>query len=180
MSNSDSQIKNIEVAKSTDAGGMGHHDGAGEDIQNDNFRAEFGARLRGERERMGLTQDEFARLGGVQKLAQLNYEKGERSPSAEYLNNLEPYGVDIDYLMTGRRPTKASPQSIDIELLATIIAKIEAALARLGPDSPQNFKAKGFAIALLYQALSTIGKKDIRTIEEGAEVAAKGILEDTK
>ncbi|MBS4015405.1 MAG: helix-turn-helix transcriptional regulator [Candidatus Latescibacteria bacterium] len=179
MSNSDSQIKKIGAAKSTNAGSR-RSDGVGEDIQSDNFRAEFGIRLRSARERMGLTQDEFARLGGVQKLAQLNYEKGERSPSAEYLNNLEPYGVDIHYLMTGIRPSKASPQSIDIELLAIIIAKIEAALARLGPDSPQNFKAKGFAIALLYQALSTIGKKDIRTIEEGAEVAAMGILDDSK
>ena len=35
-------------------------------------------RLREERERLGFSQEAFGVLGGVQKRAQINYEKGER------------------------------------------------------------------------------------------------------
>ena len=36
-------------------------------------------RLKEERERMGLSQEKFGAIGGVKKLAQINYEKGERN-----------------------------------------------------------------------------------------------------
>lgn len=68
----------------------------------------FGERLRSERERLGLTQDEFSEKGGVKKRAQINYEKGERSPDSEYLAAITGIGVDIVYVITGVRATPAA------------------------------------------------------------------------
>jgi len=60
-------------------------------------------RLRKERERFGLNQADFGALGGVKKLAQFNYEKGERQPDSAYLAALAAHGVDVLYVLTGQR-----------------------------------------------------------------------------
>lgn len=62
-----------------------------------------GRRLREERERLGLSQTEFGRQGGVTKQAQINYESDKRSPSTDYLAKVAELGVDILYVVTGRR-----------------------------------------------------------------------------
>lgn len=61
----------------------------------------FGDRLRQERTRLGLTQEAFAAIGGVKKLAQINYEQGKTLPDAGYLVSLAGVGVDISYVMLG-------------------------------------------------------------------------------
>ncbi|EDX9714465.1 helix-turn-helix transcriptional regulator [Salmonella enterica] len=67
----------------------------------------IGARLREERERVGLSQPEMGEVGGVTKLTQLNYEKGERMPDSAYLSVLhENLGVDVSYILTGQRTPK--------------------------------------------------------------------------
>lgn len=65
----------------------------------------FGERLLLERQRLGLTQVEFAKLGQVSRLAQLKYEHGEHMPSVEYLERLFCAKVDAIFLLTGRRLT---------------------------------------------------------------------------
>jgi transcriptional regulator with XRE-family HTH domain len=64
-------------------------------------------RLKQERQRLGLSQEEFARLGGVQKRAQINYEKGERKPDTDYLAAVAAGGVDVRYVITGQRMTSS-------------------------------------------------------------------------
>ncbi|MCK6405770.1 MAG: helix-turn-helix transcriptional regulator [Rhodocyclaceae bacterium] len=64
---------------------------------------QFSARLLAERKRLKQNQAEFGALGGVSRLAQLNYEHGDRAPSAEYLLKLGDAGVDVVYLLTGQR-----------------------------------------------------------------------------
>lgn len=66
----------------------------------------FGDRLKEERSRFGLTQQEFADLTNVSKTTQFNYEKGIRSPDAEYLAILPAIGVDVLYILTGTRTIK--------------------------------------------------------------------------
>jgi len=53
-----------------------------------------------------MNQVDFGALGSVTKSAQLNYEKGERSPDADYLMALIPHGIDVHYLLTGERAAK--------------------------------------------------------------------------
>ena len=63
----------------------------------------IGARLREERQRLGLSQPALAENGGVLKQAQLNYEKDERVPDARYLAGVAAAGVDVLYVITGQR-----------------------------------------------------------------------------
>lgn len=63
----------------------------------------FGPRLREERKRLGFKQAEFAALVGTDVPKQSLYENGHRQLRAAYLSRLEPVGVDILYVITGRR-----------------------------------------------------------------------------
>lgn len=67
-----------------------------------------GERLREERDRLGMSQTAFAEAGGVQKRAQINYEKDERSPDARYLIALFGLNVDVMYVLTSQRSNGAS------------------------------------------------------------------------
>ncbi|WP_282235830.1 XRE family transcriptional regulator [Salinicola endophyticus] len=59
-------------------------------------------RLKQERHRLSLSQEELARLCGVSKRAQASYESGERSPRAEYLEAAAGAGVDVHFVLTGQ------------------------------------------------------------------------------
>jgi transcriptional regulator with XRE-family HTH domain len=63
----------------------------------------IGERLRLERERLGLSQTACGELGGVKKLAQINYEKGVSFPTATYLAAMATAGADVLYIVTGAR-----------------------------------------------------------------------------
>lgn len=65
--------------------------------------AEMGSRLREERERLRLSQAALGEIGRVRKQAQLKYEKGDRSPDADYLSAVAAAGVDVLYVLTGMR-----------------------------------------------------------------------------
>ncbi|MDH0744813.1 helix-turn-helix domain-containing protein [Pseudomonas sp. GD03842] len=69
----------------------------------------IGRRLKEERKRLGLSQQEFGAVGGVEANAQGKYESGERIPRADYLADLEKRGVDILYVLSGKR----TPLAID-------------------------------------------------------------------
>lgn len=63
----------------------------------------LGERLRTEREQLRLTQGEISNKLGVSPKTQGLYERGERSPSAEYLQEAAQLGIDVNYIITGQR-----------------------------------------------------------------------------
>lgn len=63
----------------------------------------FGQRLRDERKRLKLSQADLAQAGGVQRLAQLQYESEATAPTTRYLSAISQAGVDLSYLMLGIR-----------------------------------------------------------------------------
>lgn len=64
----------------------------------------FGARLREERERLGLAVHELAHMGGRPDFSQIMYEAGEQPIPIDYLQALEHRSpVDVWYLVTGER-----------------------------------------------------------------------------
>ena len=63
----------------------------------------FGARLAEERRRLGLKQAEFAALVGTDVPKQSLYENDRRELRADYLARLAAAGVDVVYILTGRR-----------------------------------------------------------------------------
>lgn len=68
----------------------------------------LGDRLREERERLELNQEQLGQIGGVNRNTQGKYEKGERSPDAAYLAAVAASGVDVLYVVTGMRTPKTT------------------------------------------------------------------------
>lgn len=87
----------------------------------------IGSRLKAERERLGLSQLAFGELGGVKKLAQLNYEKGDRFPDAQYLAALAKFGVDVQYIVTGIHSVSSMSQDetrlVELYRAAPVVVK---------------------------------------------------------
>lgn len=63
----------------------------------------LGERLKIERERLGMNQVDFAELAETTKNSQIKYEKGLISPKADYLLAVSQAGVDLMYVLTGKR-----------------------------------------------------------------------------
>jgi transcriptional regulator with XRE-family HTH domain len=69
-------------------------------------------RLREERERLGMNQEEFADAAGLNRTAQIRYEKGTRAPDTNYLVAIAKLGADINYIVTGTpMPALASDEA---------------------------------------------------------------------
>jgi transcriptional regulator with XRE-family HTH domain len=62
----------------------------------------FGRRLREERTRLGLTQEQLAQLAGIQRLAQGQYETEKSPPNVRYLASIGGAGVNLYYLIFGK------------------------------------------------------------------------------
>ena len=96
----------------------------------------FGARLKEERLRLGLKQAEFASRVGRDVPKQSLYENDKRELRAPYLSKIAEEGVDILYVLTGRR----SEESLDegsAEFLAYYLAlpaELQGPVARLIAD----------------------------------------------
>lgn len=75
-----------------------------------------GERLREERLRLGLKQEEFALLGGVNRNTQGSYEKNERTPDLHYLSAISVHGVDVLFVVTGVRLLAAAGSLSPMEL----------------------------------------------------------------
>lgn len=107
----------------------------------------IGERLRNERERLGLNQPEFGAIAGVSKTTQFNYEKGDRSPDAEYLAAIAGAGVDVMYVLTGVRAMPAaealSPREAAlIDNFKNMVDEDKRAIERLA-DAVQKPQAQG-------------------------------------
>ncbi len=59
-------------------------------------------RLKFERERLGYSQEEFAKIAGTTRVTQIKYEK-DSEPKAGYFNAIYNAGADIFYILTGQR-----------------------------------------------------------------------------
>ncbi|WP_168400611.1 helix-turn-helix domain-containing protein [Erwinia amylovora] len=94
----------------------------------------IGSRLREERDKLGLNQTDFAKLGGQSRGSQAYYERDERSPDARYLSTLSGLGVDVLYVITGAH----TPVVQDI-------SKDELELIKIFRDAPLAVKAAALA-----------------------------------
>lgn len=80
---------------------------------------DLGSRLKEERKSLGLSQQEFGAIGGVEANAQGKYESGERIPRSDYLAALGKHGVDILYVLSGDR-TPIATDTLDEDERAII------------------------------------------------------------
>lgn len=98
---------------------------------------DIGDRLREERERLSLSQAALGEVGGVRKLAQINYEKGLRSPDTVYLAAIARIGVDVGYVITGHRGAVAPSLTAD-----------EMVLLQHYRDAPAQVRNSALAVLL--------------------------------
>lgn len=75
----------------------------------------LGLRLKEERKRLGLSQQDFGSIGGVEANAQGKYESGERIPRSDYLAALGKKGVDVLYVLSGSCTPMAADSLNDAE-----------------------------------------------------------------
>ena len=76
---------------------------------------DLGSRLKEERKRLGLSQQDFGSIGGVEANAQGKYESGERIPRSDYLAALGKKGIDVMYVLSGERTPIATDSLNDAE-----------------------------------------------------------------
>ena len=95
--------------------------------------AEFGQRIKEQRNRMGLTQEELALRLNIGHVHMNKIERGRRGCSIDIILELsEVFGVSADYLLTGK---KAGDESIRdsveniMDELSSILARIDGKLA---------------------------------------------------
>jgi transcriptional regulator with XRE-family HTH domain len=94
----------------------------------------FGSRLAEERKRLGLKQAGFADRVGTNVPTQSLYENGRRTLRADYLARIAAAGVDVRYVLTGRRFDGESLGEAPSELLScyfALPAEMQRALEQL-------------------------------------------------
>ena len=76
----------------------------------------LGRRLRRERKRLALTQGDVADLAGVTHVTVYQYEKGQRRPSLNFLLDIQPAGVNLQFLLFGKhRVIAADDRFVDAD-----------------------------------------------------------------
>ena len=105
----------------------------------------LGTRLREERARLKCNQADFAALAGQRKNSLIKYEKDERSPDAKYLAALSEAGVDVLYVLTGRREAAHYQQDqsvVSSDSLERAITLVERGLRENNRELPPEKYAK--------------------------------------
>ena len=97
----------------------------------------FGERLKQERDGLDCSQTDLGKTGGVTKQAQINYEKGVRFPDARYLAAVAERGVDVLYVLTGRREKQPMAQTQAMASAVTEQAGGYAMTMSLHPNEQQ-------------------------------------------
>ncbi|MDA8467628.1 peptidase S24 [Acidovorax sp. GBBC 3299] len=69
----------------------------------DRKRAEIGQRLKQERERLGVKIADFGRYGDWPVRTVSGWEAGRTSPKAEFFADVQELGLDVQYIITGKR-----------------------------------------------------------------------------
>lgn len=82
---------------------------------NEKSSASISARFKEERERLGLTQQDIAAVGNVGHRTVQGWESGSFAPKAEFLAHAATIGVDVGYVITGRRSLTGSAPAPDSE-----------------------------------------------------------------
>jgi transcriptional regulator with XRE-family HTH domain len=96
----------------------------------------IGDRLRTERERLGLSQGEFADLAAVARTTAFRYETGAHSPSLEFLEAIEAAGADVEFIVSGQLLNDREDQFADAMCL------VDDLLKKHGLDVPYKVRAR--------------------------------------
>lgn len=91
----------------------------------------FGERMRSERKRLGLTQEDLAQRVGIRQQTVLKYEKGDTSPALQFIYALHGLGFNMQFLLYGREQAplpRDFPPDV-IRYVANVVPQIEQKFA---------------------------------------------------
>lgn len=83
-------------------------------------------RLRIERKRLGLSQDDLARACGCSRATIAAYEAGRTSPDLNYLADAASLGIDFQFILTGRRLQDIASDVLDWNVVIKLLLGIRA------------------------------------------------------
>lgn len=137
-------------------------------------------RLKEERERLDLSQTAFAAIGKSGKNSQINYETGKRAPGSEYLRLLSEAGVDVLYILTGRRevPVASSGALAMTSLLLHGTMPQPGALDQFRPKpSAETPPQPTYSVALNGEDFAAILRRNVQlSAGSGAENADPALI----
>ena len=116
----------------------------------------FGRRLREARDRLRLTQEQFAELGGVKRVSQHLYEQDARVPDLNYLLRLKEHGVDVGHLVLGNSVSHASATPNSTDLYVAAFRTVDE-FARDDAGNPLPYAERERFFAFLCATLSQTG-----------------------
>lgn len=108
-----------------------------------------------ERLRLGLNQSALAEIGGVSKATQVAYEADSTRPDAGYLSRVSEAGLDVHWLLTGRRETLG----VQWELMFDLLALIEEWMGERG--KPTSTSERNDLLRNLYAQFCTDSRIDV-------------------
>lgn len=114
------------------------------------MRLDIGQRLKEERERLGLSQQVFAEIGGASKRSQIEWEKGAQMPNAEFLALIAERGADVAFIVTGTRSIAPEDLEADLDRYGKAWETLELALEAAGRELSPAKKRK--AVDALFKA----------------------------
>lgn len=91
--------------------------------------AGIGKRLREERERLQLSQEQLAAIAGTNRITPSRYEGGTHLPTIGFLAAVAEAGVDVEYVLGGKRNVVALSAD-DAALLGHAAAIVDSRLAK--------------------------------------------------
>lgn len=104
---------------------------------------DLGKRLRTERRRLGLTQEDFALAAGINRTSMGFYERGASLPNIDCLTAWSKIGVDLAFVLFGTRTGQQTPdiETLDINILEKCFSHIDELENELGQRLPTKLRA---------------------------------------
>ena len=119
----------------------------------------FGSRLKAERERLGLSLQDFGELGDVNRMTQGRYETEVNFPTLDYLHKIEQHEVNVAFLVSGVSAHELNPLA-DIEGFLQASDLIDA-IAREHKFVP-SVEVRSRAVAQIYRKILKFGVKKVQ------------------
>ena len=140
-----------------------------------------GIRLKEERKRLGLTQEAMGLACGVVKRTQILFEQDAHLPGGAYFVAADELGVDVTYVLVGRRERLAEADADLLDAWRTASpsarAAVMAALRGVVPASTESAPRTTFENASIGQQISgdvdLRGQKVVVKAPKGSKKAAR-------
>lgn len=130
----------------------------------------FGMRLRAERKRLGLSQDEMAEQLAVSRSSIAFYESDRTIPGIDCMVRAVDAGVDVWYVMFSARGAEAAANSLDWDLLAAITSGVREWAREARLELPIN---KEIALTkLLYRQFAKTRQVDPDFLRDAMKLVA--------